>query len=90
MRRLLYGSIVALTLGGVAPAQPGVAPGGAPGPAGSPGAPAAGSSGATTASTPSLPGANANEPPAAPLPYLFAGIFTIVTLTILCMPTRKA
>lgn len=43
-----------------------------------------------TASTPALPGANANEAPAAPLPYLFAAIFTIVTLTILCMPTRKA
>jgi hypothetical protein len=39
---------------------------------------------------PSPAGANQNEPPAAPLPWLFAAIFTIVTLVIICMPTRKA
>jgi hypothetical protein len=76
MRRSLAIFALTLTLGqGVASAQ---------GPAQQPAATT------PTASTPALPGANANEAPAAPLPYLFAAIFTIVTLTILCMPTRKA
>ncbi len=38
-----------------------------------------------------LPGAaNTGEPPPAALVFLFAAAFTIITLLILCMPTRKA
>jgi hypothetical protein len=59
-------------------------------PAQQPTTPSATTPAASSSSTPALPGANANEAPAAPLPYAFAAVFTIVTLLILCMPTRKA